>query len=95
MNGTVVKFVVFNDYETRDERIQGELVECEVCDGAASLLTGRMCWLKDKDRFSEEEDGRGIEERMCGEEHERLKEDAGPNEGDENKDASLGYDSRS
>lgn len=52
-----------------------------------------MCGLEDKNRLCEDKNTSGIEERMCGEEHEGAEEDASPNGGSEENNASLGNNS--
>ena len=48
--------------------------------------------LEDENRLCENQNTSGVEERMCGEEHERAEEDAGPDGGCEENNAGLGND---
>jgi len=90
----VVKLVVFDDYEGGDQRIEGKLVERKMNDGSRPLLGCGVGRLEDENSFGDEEDGRGVEKGVRGEEGERMEKDAGPDESCEEYDAALSYDSR-
>lgn len=49
MLAIVCELVVFDDYETSNERIEAKVVQEEMCGRAFALLLGGMRGLKDED----------------------------------------------
>jgi hypothetical protein len=81
VNCLMGKFIVFDDQEGGDERIESEVIDEEVDNSALSLLSCGMRWLEHENRLCEEKDGARIKKRVGREEREgRVEEDAGPYE---------------
>lgn len=90
VDGAVRELVVLDDQEAGDEGVGGEEDEREVGEGAAALLGRGVGRLQDQDGLRGEQDAGRVEQRVPGEEGERVQEDAGPDEAEKDEDADLG-----
>ena len=78
MMGPSSNFVIFDDDESCNQEIEGEVIEREMRDGASALLGRSVCRLEDENGLCEEEETGGVEEWMGGEEDQIMEEDARP-----------------
>ena len=74
-------FVVLDDDEAGEEGEDGGDVQDGVDVCALMFLLGGMRRLEDEDGLGSKEDAGGVKERVCGEDVERVEEDAGPDGG--------------
>ena len=74
MRSLMREFIVLDNDKRRNQRIDSEEVEGEMCQCALTLLGLCMRWLEDEDCLGGEENGGGVEERGEGEEAEWVQE---------------------
>lgn len=78
---SMIKFEIFDYHDGGGKRIESDIIDGEVNNGALSLLSCSMCRLEDEDRLCEEKDDARVEKRVRREERERgVEEHARPDE---------------